>query len=194
MSEELVKNPVALETGPLAEAGLAEKGNRMEVVGILARWFVGGVFVYMGLVKALNPKEFLELVHQYQMVSSPLLLNSIAAALPWFEVFCGLLLLTGVAVRGTAVVLVAMLVPFTLLILKRALAVAGAQGLAFCMVKFDCGCGSGEVLICNKLLENCLLTFLACWLIAGASRKLSMRFSLVPSPASTQVSEAGFSA
>jgi len=97
-------------------------------------------------------------------------------------ILCGLLLLAGVAVRGTALVLVAMLVPFTLLILKRALAVAGAQGLAFCMVKFDCGCGSGEVLICHKLVENCLLSFLACWLIARASGKLSLRFSLVRAP------------
>src|SRR5438445_11021800 len=167
--------------------------NVLDTFAVLARWLLGVLFVYMGLNKALHPVEFLKLVRQYEMVSSPFLLNSIAAALPWFEVFCGLLLLAGVAVRGTAVVLVAMLVPFTLLILKRALAVAAAQGLAFCMVKFDCGCGSGEVLICHKLLENCLLTLLACWLIAGASRKLSMRFSLVPSPASTQVSEAGFS-
>src|SRR5712691_4311888 len=125
-----------------------------DTAAVLARWGLGGLFIYMGLKKALHPAEFLNLVRQYDMVSSPFLLNSIAAALPWFETFCGMLLLAGVAVRGTAVVLVAMLVPFTLLILKRALAVAGAQGLAFCMVKFDCGCGSGEVLICNKLLEN----------------------------------------
>jgi len=153
-----------------------------DAVAVLARWVLGVLFVYMGLKKALNPAEFLNLVRQYDMVSSPFVLNSIASALPWFEVFCGLLLLAGIAVRGTAVVLVAMLVPFTLLILKRALAVAGAQGLAFCMVKFDCGCGSGEVLICHKLLENCLLTFLSCWLIAGASRKLSLHFSLIRAP------------
>ncbi len=159
-----------------------KRGQLADAVAVLARWVLGALFVYMGLKKALNPAEFLNLVRQYDMVSSPFLLNSIAAALPWFEVFCGLLLLAGIAVRGTAVVLVAMLVPFTLLILKRALAVAGAQGLAFCMVKFDCGCGSGEVLICQKLLENCLLTFLACWLIAGASRKLSLRFSLIRAP------------
>jgi len=165
----------------------AGKGRQLtDAIAVLARWVLGVLFVYMGSKKALNPAEFLNLVRQYDMVSNPFLLNSIAAALPWFEVFCGLLLLAGVAVRGTAVVLFAMLVPFTLLILKRALAVAGAQGLAFCMVKFDCGCGSGEVLICNKLLENCLLTFLSCWLIAGASRKLSLRFSLFPTSASAR--------
>jgi hypothetical protein len=116
------------------------------------------------------------------MVSNPWLLNSIAGALPWFEAFCGLLLLGGVAVRGTAVMLVVMLVPFTLLVLKRALAIAGAKGLPFCLVKFDCGCGAGEVFICNKLLENSLLIFVACALAAGWGRRLALRFSLVKNP------------
>src|SRR5207253_4900534 len=83
-------------------------------------------------------------------------------------------------VRGAAVMLVVMLIPFTLLVLKRALAIADAQHLAFCMVKFDCGCGAGEVFICKKILENCLLTLLAAWLITGAGRKLALRFSLFP--------------
>ncbi len=151
-----------------------------DVVAAVARWVLGALFVYMGLSKALHPEEFLKLVRQYEVVSNPFVLNSIAAALPWFETFCGLLLLAGVAVRGTAVVLVLMLVPFTLLVLRRALEVAGAKGLPFCMVKFDCGCGAGEVLICNKLLENSLLIFVAAALIAGWGRKLALRFSLFP--------------
>jgi len=153
-----------------------------DMVAALARWVLGALFLYMGLTKALHPEEFLKLVRQYDLVSNSLLLNSIAAVLPWFEAFCGLLLLAGVAVRGTAILLVVMLVPFTLLVLKRALAIAGAQGLPFCVVKFDCGCGAGEVLICNKLLENCLLTFIAGPLIAGWGRKLSLRFSLFSTP------------
>src|SRR5881392_4191009 len=70
----------------------------LDLAAMLARWVLGGVFIYMGLSKALNPVEFLKLVRQYEMVSNPILLNSIAAALPWFEVFCGVLLLSGVAV------------------------------------------------------------------------------------------------
>src|SRR5436190_24048938 len=81
------------------------KSSRVDGVAVLARWFLGGLFIYMGVVKALNPAEFLTLVRQYNMVSVPFLLNSIAAALPWFEVFCGALMLTGVAVRGTALML-----------------------------------------------------------------------------------------
>ena len=58
-------------------------------------------------------------------------MNSIGAALPWFEVFCGLLLLFGVAVRGSALKLLAMLVPFTLVVLKRALAIAASRASPF---------------------------------------------------------------
>jgi uncharacterized membrane protein YphA (DoxX/SURF4 family) len=151
-----------------------------DTLATLARWVLGALFLYMGLKKALHPEEFLKLLRQYDMVSAPFLLNSIAAALPWFEAFCGLLLLAGIAVRGTALMLVVMLVPFTLLVLKRALGIAAAQHLSFCLVKFDCGCGAGEVFICNKLVENCVLTLIAAWLIAGAGRKLSLRFNLFP--------------
>ena len=153
----------------------------LEVAAVLARWLVGALFIYMGLKKAVHPGEFLKLVRQYDMVSSSLVLNSIAAALPWFEVFCGLLLLAGVAIRGAAVVLIAMLVPFTLIVLKRALAIAAAKHMAFCLVKFDCGCGAGEVFICNKLLENSLLILVAAWFISGAGQKLALRFKLLPS-------------
>ena len=71
-----------------------------------------------------------------------------------------------------------MLVPFTLVVLKRALAIAAATGKPFCAVKFDCGCGAGEVYICHKLVENSALLLLAAWLLTGAGRQLCLRFSL----------------
>lgn len=151
----------------------------VDIISVLARWYLGVVFVYMGLIKGLDPYEFAKLIRQYDMVNSSLLLNSIAAALPWFEVFCGLLLLAGVAVRGAALMLVAMLVPFTALVLKQALKVASAKAIAFCAVKFDCGCGSGEVFICHKLPENCALILLAAWLLAGYGRHLCLRYNLL---------------
>ena len=150
-----------------------------EYGGLLARWLVGGLFCYMGLSKALDPVAFLKLVHQYEMVNSPWLLNSIASFLPWFEVFCGLLLLAGVAVRGSALLSALMLAPFTVLVLRRALGIAAAQHLPLCAVKFDCGCGTGEVFICRKVVENSILFLLSCWLITGPGRKLAARYSLV---------------
>src|SRR6266567_3098433 len=151
----------------------------LDIATVLARWFLAFVFIYMGLEKALDPVTFLKLVRQYELVKNPLLLNVIASTLPWFEIICGLLLLAGVAVRGTAINLIAMLVPFTLLVLRRALAIAATQGTPFCAIKFDCGCGGGEVLICHNLIENSALFFLACWLLTGFGRQLCARFSLL---------------
>lgn len=151
-----------------------------EGAAVLARWFLGALFLYMGLNKALHPVEFLKLVRQYELVQTPLLLNSVATALPWFEVFCGILLLGGVAVRGSALMLLLMLVPFTVVVLQRALAIQTLLAIPFCAVKFDCGCGTGEVLICRKLVENGILMCLSGWLLMGRGRRLSARYSLLP--------------
>jgi len=162
-----------------------------DTFAVLARWLLGAVFLYMGLNKALHPVEFLKMVRQYDIVQSSLLLNSIAGALPWFEIFCGLLLLAGVAVRGTAVMLIVMLVPFTVLVFRRALAIQSAQHIPFCAIKFDCGCGTGEVFICRKVVENFLLIVFSVWLLAGYGRKLCLRHSLMSCPVKTSLPEKG---
>jgi hypothetical protein len=135
----------------------------------------------MGLSKALHPVEFLKLVRQYDLVQNHLALNLIAAGLPWLEIFSGLLLMLGMAVRGSALMLAGMLVPFTGIILQRAWTVYSAGGIAFCAIKFDCGCGTGEVFICWKLVENSLLLLLALALLFGRRRALCWRHSLIAS-------------
>ena len=151
----------------------------LNLSAVLARWLLGAAFLFTGWSKALHPVDFLKLVRQYDLVQSFPLLNSIAAALPWFEIFCGLLLLAGVAVRGTALTSILLLVPFSVLVFHRALAIQSAWGITFCAVKFDCGCGTGTVFICRKLLENFLLLLLAGWLLAGYGRQFSLRFELI---------------
>ena len=153
--------------------------TRADFLAVAARWILGGLFVYMGMSKALHPEAFLKLVRQYELFSSPFLLNAVAAGLPWFEVFCGLLLLAGVAVRGASLMLVVMLIPFTTVVVKRAFGIAAAQGVPFWTVKFDCGCGTGEVLIWKKVLENSFFILLSCWLLRGRRKLLAARFSLL---------------
>jgi uncharacterized membrane protein YphA (DoxX/SURF4 family) len=145
---------------------------------VLARWLLGALFVYMGMNKALHPVDFLKLVRQYDMVQNHVFLNLIAASLPWFEVFCGALLILGVAVRGSALMLVVMLVPFTALVFKRAWAIHHLSLIPFCAIRFDCGCGNGEVLICGKLVENTLLTLLSAWLVTQRKHLLCLRASV----------------
>jgi len=163
----------------------ARRWATADFAALLVRWLLGGFFIYMGLSKALDPEGFLKLLRQYQLLHDFRALNSVAAALPWFEVFCGLLLTAGVAVRGSALMLLMMLIPFTVIVLRRALDIAATKGQPFCAVKFDCGCGSGEVLICHKLIENGLLIVLSAWLLFTRRRLLCAKFSLLkPAPVS----------
>ena len=157
------------------------------IVALVARWILGALFVYMGLSKALHPVDFLKILRQYQMTESHVVLNLMAAALPWFEVVCGLLLLSGVAVRGAALLSLAMLIPFTLIVLNRAMDIHDQKAIPFCAIRFDCGCGAGEVVICHKLLENCLLIFLSMLLVALPVNRWCLRYQLLngglrPSP------------
>lgn len=149
-------------------------------VGLGARCLVGGYFIYSGLAKALEPTEFLKLLRVYDMTTEPLLLNLVAAGLPWFELFCGLLLVLGVCVRGTALVALSLLLFFTALVWLRALAIQQTSGLAFCAIRFDCGCGTGEVAICRKLVENAVLIGLGSWLVVGRRSRWALSHSLPP--------------
>jgi uncharacterized membrane protein YphA (DoxX/SURF4 family) len=150
----------------------------VDVFSVIARWFLGAMFIYMGVSKAMHPVEFLKLVRQYDVLHHHLLLNLVSSTLPWFEIFCGLLLLLGVAVRGASVILLVMVVSFSLAVLLRALGIQEATGLPFCAIKFDCGCGAGEVFICRKLGENLLLITLSAVLIFWRSPRLCLRHSL----------------
>ena len=171
---------------PLLPAGF----TAIDAATVLARWLLGALFIYMGCEKALDPDLFLKLLRQYHMVQSSLALNSIAMAVPWFEVFCGLLLLAGIAVRGAALLLAGMLAVFTAVVFHRALGVQAAQAIPFCAVKFDCGCGGGPEFICAKLPENIGMFLLAVWLLAGRGRALCALYTWPSRPAHAAHSEA----
>ena len=151
-----------------------------------ARFLLGGLFIWLGAVKALDPVGFLKLVRQYELTSNPHLLNAMAGALPWFEIFCGTLLICGVAVRGVSFTLAVILAAFTWAVWRRALALAASRAIPFCLVKFDCGCGNGEVLACHKIPENIGLIVLAVYLVFARSRALSLRHALFPPGISVQ--------
>lgn len=159
-------------------SGAFSKKQLLDYGGVAARWLLGAIFIYTGMTKALEPEVFLKLVRQYDVVHTPFLLNTIAAVLPWFEAMCGILLIAGVAVRGAALTLIAILIPFTAVVWHRALLLQAAKGIPFCAVKFDCGCGTGEVFICGKLLENGAMILLSVWLLTGWGRQLAARYSL----------------
>jgi uncharacterized membrane protein YphA (DoxX/SURF4 family) len=145
--------------------------RRLDDTGIpllLIRLLLGGLFVYMAWPKIADPVDFLKLIRLYHMVpeSPPVFLNGIAIVLPWLEMICGVALILGLFVRGASAMLAAMLVVFTPVIFVRALAIQGAEGTPFLEIAFDCGCGTGIVIIWKKLLANTglfLLTLFPLW-------------------------------
>lgn len=160
-------------------SGAFESRRTADILAVLARWILAAVFLHLGITKALHPEEFLRLVRQYGVFEQSIPLNLVAATLPWIEILCGLLLVSGVAVRGTALLVATMLAGFTIAILIRALELRATGGLALCAITFDCGCGGGEVLVCRKLGENLLLATLALWLVFCSRGLLCLKHTVV---------------
>ena len=152
-------------------AGKGTPWGRTDYCALAGRLILGSVFFYLGLVKAIDPIGFLKLLRQFDVMPGSLALNLIAAILPWLEMLCGLLLLAGVALRGTALLVLLMLAGFTAVIFLRALRIYESGTSAFCAIRFDCGCGAGDILICRKLAENAGLCVLAWIVLASRTRK-----------------------
>lgn len=153
--------------------------RRMDETGIpqlLARLVLGGLFIYMALPKIGNPSDFLKLIRLYHMVpeSPPYFLNGITIVLPWLEMICGLGLILGVLVRGASGSMAIMLAVFTPVIFLRALAIRATEGIPFFQTAFDCGCGTGIVIIWKKLLANIGMFFLSILVLCSRSRRFCL--------------------
>lgn len=133
----------------------------------IARVALGALFIYLGAVKAYDPVGFLKLVRQFDVLHAPSSLNFVAAVLPWFEIFCGVFLVVGIKARAAALLQLLLLIGFTVLVALRAAAIYRAGGTPFCSIRFDCGCGTGEVLICFKFVENTALMLLSAMVVVA---------------------------
>jgi uncharacterized membrane protein YphA (DoxX/SURF4 family) len=105
-------------------AGRAEK-----VIDLLLRVIVGGVFIYAGVLKVLDPAHFAKAVDNYRIL--PFAASAAAAVyLPWLEILAGAALAAGVWQRGALLVIGGMLLIFLI-----ALCSAWGRGL-----DITCGC------------------------------------------------------
>ncbi len=137
----------------------------------LVRFFIGGLFIWMGWNKVLDPVGFLKQVHLYDTlpVTPGIYLNATAIVLPWLEIVCGVALILGVFLRGSALAIAVMLAFFTPAIFLRAWGIHTTEGTPFMEVAFDCGCGTGEVIIWQKLLKNTGLLLLTLLILFSRS-------------------------
>ena len=144
---------------------------------LAVRLLLGIYFLHAGIVKAIDPVDFLKSIRLYGLLpeSPPYFLNATAIALPWMEILCGLALIVGVWLRGAALLIAGMLVVFMPAILVRTLAMMTANpALSFFDIEFDCGCGTGVEIIWIKFLKNTGLFVLAMIVICSRSRLLCL--------------------
>jgi len=102
-------------------------GNK--AVLLLLRAVLGGLFVYAGAVKALDPLDFAQNIRNYRLVGQELSFLA-AVFLPWVEILAGTFLIAGVWRRGAALTVSGLLVFFIVLTL-----VTMVRG-----IDVDCGC------------------------------------------------------
>lgn len=102
---------------------------RNPVVLALFRVVLGGLFIYAGVVKVLDPLGFAQDVRDYRLVGQSLSFLT-AVALPWLEIFAGLFLVSGLMKRAGAGVIAVLLAFFIVLVV-----VTMVRG-----IDVDCGC------------------------------------------------------
>ena len=120
------------------------------------RLLVAAVLIFAALQKIWMPLEFARLIREYHLLPDQVL-NLVAVILPWLEIVCGLCFLSGLWLRGTAVLLSSLNAIFVIAIAYRAWLIMSSTGVGFFDLSYDCGCGFGVVYIPTKILENILL-------------------------------------
>ena len=90
---------------------------------------IGGLFVYAGAVKIIDPIEFARDIDNYKILPwQPSVW--LALYLPWLEILCGLALITRILFRGAVFIVTGLMIVFIV-----ASIVAKARGL-----DVSCGC------------------------------------------------------
>ena len=90
---------------------------------------IGGIFIYAGVIKAMDPVAFANDIDNYKILTWPLVVR-LAFYLPWLELLCGLALILRFFYRGGLFILTGLTFVFI-----AASVVAKVRGL-----DITCGC------------------------------------------------------
>jgi uncharacterized membrane protein YphA (DoxX/SURF4 family) len=105
--------------------------NKYFIFGI--RLILGVVFIYAAIDKIAHPGAFAESIYNYRMLPH-WAINIMALVMPWLELFCGVLIITGLFLGGSS-----FMIGFMLLVFIIAISAALVRGL-----DISCGCFSVE--------------------------------------------------
>jgi uncharacterized membrane protein YphA (DoxX/SURF4 family) len=149
-------------------------------VVLITRIFLGLLFVVSSLDKIVDPAAFAHSVGNYKLLPSWLPMT-IATILPWLELLCGFSLLFGLFIRGSSLIVSAMLIIFTFAVISGIL-----RGL-----DIACGCFTQDPAAGKigwmKVLQNSALIALSLFLYYSNSTRFTLlsyiqRSSLVGDP------------
>jgi len=163
------------EPTPDAAAAGAEAWYSNRWLLLACRIVLATVFIYAALQKIGRPLLFASEIEMYEVLGPGPLLYLGAIILPWVELFCGFALLTGIMLRGAALILAALNILFIVAVAHRSAAIMDAEGIALRKVYFDCGCGFGPTHAWKKLIENSVLFFCALAILAAPAYRFVLR-------------------
>lgn len=132
---------------------------------LVFRLILAAVFIYAGWQKIGRPLAFADEIEMYKVLDYGPFLYLTAIVLPWIELVCGIALLTGIFLRGSALVLLVMNAVFIAVIAIRAAYIMSEEGIGLTKVYFDCGCGFGATYAWKKLIDDSIFLALSCILL-----------------------------
>jgi len=100
-----------------------------DLLTLIVRLVVGGVFIYASFYKIVDPMSFAKSIWYYHMVPGSLI-NLMALILPWLEFICGVFIILGIWYRGSVLWMNILVIVFLIALLS-----AIARNLSI-----DCGC------------------------------------------------------
>jgi len=123
------QTPNAEPPTPNAELGEPRSSSFPRILWRVVAIIMGGIFIYAGAVKVIDPVEFARDIDNYKMLPWQMGVW-LGLYLPWLEIFCGLALIARVLYRGGVFILTALMVFFIVITI-----IAKARGL-----DISCGC------------------------------------------------------
>lgn len=146
-----------------ADAAAPRRG-KFNIVWRIAEFIIGGVFIYAGALKVLDPVQFAADIDNYKILPWTIGVR-LAFYLPWLEIFCGLALIARKLYLGGLSILTALVVVFI-----TASVIAKARGL-----DITCGCfghASDNLGFAWHLVLDFVLLAALIFLMRNSSKKL----------------------